>query len=59
MTREELSAWVEARNAERIRAGEPPKPYCLDCLAVGMGHCSDPLHCGGVYWPGETQGKGT
>ncbi len=27
------------------------KPKCPDCNAVGMGHCSDPEHCGGVYWP--------
>jgi hypothetical protein len=51
MSRNELRAWAEARNAQRVNEGQALKPYCLDCLSVGMGHCSDPLHCGGVTWP--------
>jgi hypothetical protein len=30
------------------------RPYCWDCYAVGMWHCSDPIHCGGDKEPDNT-----
>ncbi len=29
------------------------KPYCPDCNAVGMAHCSDFIHCGGAIFSEE------
>lgn len=35
---------------ERLKA-EMAKPKCPECNSVGLSHCSDPLNCGGIYWP--------
>lgn len=43
---------------ERIaRAEAARKPKCPDCNSVGLSHCSDPINCGGVYWPDEMYRK--
>lgn len=41
---DKMLIYVAALEAER-------KPKCPDCNSVGLHHCSDPEHCGGVYWP--------
>lgn len=52
-----LRELVDARRSiahlqqELQAAKERIKPRCPDCNSVGLGHCSDPLNCGGVYWP--------
>lgn len=47
--------------AESAQPAEPAglvnKPKCPECNSVGMSHCSDPEHCGGVYWPDEMYRK--
>lgn len=37
--------------AENAALKEQVKPKCPECNSVGLSHCSDPEHCGGVYWP--------
>ena len=35
---------------KEIKLCNHAKPCCHDCLAVGMSHCSDPIHCDSVNW---------
>lgn len=46
-----LEARIRELEQERDRAPELRKPKCPDCNSVGLSHCSDPINCGGVYWP--------
>ncbi len=35
-----------------------PKPLgCADCNAIGLWHCSDPIHCGGMRYEEEKNEK--
>lgn len=49
--RSEFTPEPQPMSAEPEKQEKRPKPRCFDCNSVRMSHCSDPVNCGGVYWP--------
>ena len=49
IARAESALAEREREVEQLK--EQTKPKCPVCNSVRMSHCSDPEHCGGLYWP--------